>query len=109
MEEYAKTELYLSEEQLQQITGGCGACEKDKRVRNFWDKEADISYWLAEGAAARRDPQTAAMHLKQAKANVALARRRQERIDARQGTPGHLPVPGEPSGLEPPAKRPRLQ
>jgi hypothetical protein len=108
MDERAKTELHLSEEQLQQITGGCGACEEDKRVKRYWEYEADLSSWLGEGAAAKGDRRTAKVHWEDAMTNSNLARLRQARIDARLGTPGHPPTPGASSSSEPPAKRPRL-
>ena len=108
MDKHTKTEQDLSEEQLQAITGGCGACEEDKRVKKFWHNETDLSSWLAEAAAAKGDLRTAKGHWEDAMDSAGLARLRQARIDARQGTPGHPPALGESSSSEPPAKRQRL-
>ena len=108
MDKHAKTEQDLSEELLQQITGGCAACDEDKTWKKHWHNETDLSSWLSEAAAAKGDRRTAKQHWENAMDSAGLARLRQTRIDARQGTPGHPPALGESSSSEPPAKRQRL-
>jgi hypothetical protein len=83
MDKHATPEESLSEEQLQHITGGCGACEQDKIAREQWKDEAAISLWLAEGAAAKGNLRGAKAHGEDYKDMIALARARQASIDAR--------------------------
>jgi hypothetical protein len=53
MDEKAMTEQDLMEEQLQQITGGCGVCDWNRSERDkFLDKAANYR-WLAEARAAQ--------------------------------------------------------
>jgi hypothetical protein len=108
MDKHAKTEQDLSEELLQQITGGCAACDEDKTWKKHWEDQTDRSSWLAEAAAAKGDLRTAKGLWEDAMDSAGLARLRQANIDARRGTPGHPPVLGESSSSESPAKRPRL-
>ena len=98
----------LSEELLQQITGGCAACDEDKTWKKHWEDQTDRSSWLAEAAAAKGDLRTAKGLWEDAMDSAGLARLRQANIDARRGTPGHPPAPGESSISEPLAKRQRL-
>jgi len=108
MDEHAKTELHLSEEQLQQITGGCDACEYNKRLIAQHRLSAGRYNMLAEGAYERGDRQRSRAYAGLAQTSTRLAREHQAELDGRLGTPGHLPVPGESSSSEPPAKRSRL-
>ena len=108
MDEHAKTEQQLSEEQLQQITGGCAACDEDKTWKKYWEDQTDRSSWLAEAEAAKGNLRKAKGHWEDAMDSTGLTRLRQANIDARRGTPGHPPVPGESSSSEPPNKRSRL-
>jgi hypothetical protein len=107
MDEHAKTELHLSEEQLQQITGGCDACDYNKRLMARHRLSAGRYNMLAEGAYERGDRQQSRTYARLAQITTRLAREHQAELDARQGTPGHPPAPGE-SPTEPPLKRQRL-
>src|SRR5689334_21913567 len=49
----------VSEEQLQQIAGGCGDCDYWARMRNSSANRYVRSSWLAEASAAKGDRQAA--------------------------------------------------
>ena len=99
----------LSQEQLDQITGGCGACEADKKRRDRVQNRAVQLSWLAEGDHARGDR----IGFKEAMAfslsNAREAKYYQAMIDARQGTPGHPSALGESSNSAPDMSQLRLQ
>jgi hypothetical protein len=86
-------EQHLSAELLQQITGGCKECNRDKIVLNDHLVSADIHRSLAQLARSNEDDDLADFHQDQAssyvgKAIVATVRRLQ-----RQATPGHVIIP----------------
>jgi hypothetical protein len=92
MDEYAMTEQDLREEQLQQITGGCGACDHHASQRDEWQDLAANAQWLAEGHAARGARVTAQWAAGWADFFTGIAKQHQGKIDDRRGTPGHPPV-----------------
>jgi hypothetical protein len=53
MDEYVKMEQGLREEQLQQITGGCGICDWNKSERDKFLDQAASASWVAEARAAQ--------------------------------------------------------
>jgi hypothetical protein len=108
MDEHAKTELHLSEEHLQQITGGCGLCDTDKANQKHFKDRAARLHWIATAAAAKGDRRQAKFLGTGSQFASLAASAFQESLDARLGTPGHPLAPGESSSSEPPAKRQRL-
>jgi hypothetical protein len=101
MDKHAMTEQDMSEEQLQQITGGCGACEVDRlrimhhaTFANLNDSYSQIARDFEYQNAAKEYAQQARMHSLTAKLI-------QERIDARH------PAGSEIAELA--AKKQRLQ
>ena len=101
MDKHAMTEQNMSEEPLQQITGGCGACEADRlrimhhtTFANLNDSYSQIEHNFENQNAAKEYAQQARMHSLTAKFI-------QERIDARHPAGSEI--------AEPAAKRQRLQ
>ena len=109
MDEYAMTEQELSEEELQQITGGCGECDHHASQRDKWQDRAANARWLAEGQAARGDRVTARRYARWADFHAGIANQHQGRIDAKRGTAGHPPALGESSNAVPDLNQLRLQ
>ena len=97
MDKHAKTEQDLSEEHLQQITGGCGGCEDDKLLRDWYQNQATKFRWLADGAGEKKDRERSLYFSIEAQQHSARAKQAQVRINARLGTPGHPPALGESS------------
>jgi hypothetical protein len=62
MKENAKIEQDLSEEQLQEITGGCRFCEADQRKADLYSAKAQNRASLAESARTLDQPQEAKKH-----------------------------------------------
>ena len=94
MDKHAKTEQDLSEEQLQQITGGCGDCENNKRTLNEHQERADLFSWHAEAAQGKGNRQKLEDYVALKQFHSDEAKRFEKQIDTRLGTPGHPPVPG---------------
>jgi hypothetical protein len=109
MDEKAMTEQDLREEQLQQITGGCGECAYYASQRDHWlDRAADYK-WLAEAHAAKGDRDNVQRATRGANVHTGTAKEYQGLIDAKRGTPGHPPALGESSNAVPDLNRLRLQ
>ena len=87
----------LSEEQLQQITGGCEHCTDDKLAIKVHQQAANLYDWLAQGAYGIGDRERFKDYVGLTQTASTLAREAQAKIDARQGTPGHPLVSGGPS------------
>jgi len=91
----------LSEEQLQQITGGCGECEANKQARESSQQNAHRYTWLAQGAYEIGIRERFKFFANRAQTASRDAQYWQARIDAKLGTPGHPPGPGESSNSAP--------
>jgi len=89
--------LPLSQEQLDQITGGCGACVSDKKDVDSYQERAARYSLVAEGDHARGARLLSKATMEWAQEDAWEAKQAQARIDARQGTPGHPLVSGGPS------------
>ncbi len=109
MDEHSMKERELSEEKLQQITGGCGICDWNRSERDkFLDKAANYK-WLAEARAAMglRD------HAREAAGEAFTATRWAKEHDKALASihhdiPGHPPAGGGSSNAMPDLNRLRL-
>jgi hypothetical protein len=103
MDEYVKIEQDLSEEHLQQITGGCGECDYHASYRDKMLGWAANARWLAEGHAARGDLRAARSEADFADFYTKMAKIHQRSLENEQRyTPGH-------PNYEPLFKKRRLQ
>src|SRR6476660_7523607 len=98
MEENTKTELHLSEEQLQAITGGCGDCVKDEKKIADFDREARGHLGLHQIALETGFPDQAAMHLLQGNYASTMSQLLRDDIMERHKTPVDNTAPGGLSG-----------
>jgi hypothetical protein len=108
MDEHAKTEQGLSEELLQQITGGCGRCSFDKSQITLFTERANLHLQLSQIAQDMNLHDMAREYSANAHTYSANAQQAQNKLNARQETPTHKPAPGESSSSEPPNKRQRI-
>jgi hypothetical protein len=108
MDEKAMTEQDLREEQLQQITGGCGECATLATERDIRLDQAADARWLAEGHAARGAHRAAQRATGWANYFTKVAKEYQGQIDVKRGTAGHPPAGGGSSNAVPDLNRLRL-
>jgi len=101
MGEHTKTELHLSEEQLQAISGGCAQCEQDRTRVVHHTNSANLNHWRAQTARNLEILDLAEEYSQQARMHSLTAERIQNEIDARH--------PAGSSNAEPAAKRQRLR
>ena len=92
MEENTKAELHLSEEQLQDITGGCGQCLKDMTQIARHEK-AVIGYdRLIMNAVKKNNYKLADLALDLRAGHEIAIKNLNSTINARKTTPGHIEV-----------------
>ena len=96
MDENAGTELQLSEEAMQHITGGCKECNHDKNV--YMDHRMRYYMHIAHGQLAQASGQEDLyqFHADRVFFHGAKAVEAMERIEQRAETPGHVNVPKPP-------------
>jgi hypothetical protein len=109
MDEYDMTEQDLREEHLQQITGGCIACDWHTQARDAYLGGAANAKWLAEAHVARGLRSRARSAATLANLYTKEAKEQQKYIDAKRGTAGHPPALGESSNAVPDLNQLRLQ
>jgi hypothetical protein len=101
MDEYTMPEQHLSEELLQQVTGGCKECNKDKIAISHYKTSFGIHEGLARpllGDHTQND--LLEFHLDKMDFHLDNAKQALQRIEQREATPGHviLPEPQLPPG-----------
>ena len=97
MDEETMRERELSEEQLGEISGGCGACGRDRAMITRYTNLANGYSWLARIAQHFEVHDLASGYSARARRNLDIAQDAQSRINARH-----------PQGEEPANKRQRL-
>ena len=102
MDENAETELQLSEEVMQHITGGCKECNKDKNVSMDHSMMYNMHIARAQLARASGQEELFRFHVDKLDFHEAKDAEAIERIEQRAATPGHVNVP---MPLRPPGKR----
>jgi hypothetical protein len=101
MDEYTMPEQHLSEELLQQITGGCKECNRDKLAINQHLISNDIHENLARSIIGDHTQNDRfQFHLDKMDFHLDKAEKASQRIIQREATPGHviLPEPQLPPG-----------
>jgi hypothetical protein len=91
MEEHSKPEQELSEEQLREISGGCGQCIKDLDKAKHNQRTANGMLRSVQAVAERGDIDAAYRSLNTAKGNIRRAQWFLNRVTARGH---HLPPDG---------------
>ena len=89
MEESAASELQLSEEQLQAITGGCGQCLEDLLEATHYNGIARAHIGLAGAAMVGGQHNEAMQYMDVADDAYERAQALIKRVEARQRTPEH--------------------
>jgi hypothetical protein len=102
MDEYSMPEQPLSEELLQQVTGGCKDCNSDKLAIKDYQTGVYRHSWLADLARSNGQYDQYDFHSDKAFLYAVEKMTAQERIAQREATPGHVILP-EPQ--RPPARR----
>ena len=102
MDEHVKTEQYLSEEQLQAITGGCQACNRDKVAILNHERSAQLHEQLGQLAEASGQVDKSHFHMEKLFFHGGKALEAKDRIAERAETPGHVVLPDPQL---PPARR----
>jgi hypothetical protein len=100
MEENITTELQLSEEQLQTITGGCNNCTEDKISIARFNRQDKAHRALHQIALETGFPTEAQKHLAEATYASTMSQLLGEDIMNRHRIPGGNTVPGGSSGNE---------
>src|SRR6266700_5499112 len=98
MEEHAKAELHLSEEHLQEITGGCGQCLKDVEQFNHHSTLANTYHRLSMTAIERNKFDSAVLYQGLSQGHTQAAKDLLNTLKTRHTTPGHSQGPDGSSG-----------
>jgi hypothetical protein len=100
MDEYTMPELHLSEELLQQITGGCKECNRDKLVTIDHYMCCGLHNSHADLAKSNNQYDQYDFHNKNSISHLKKGLDVIQRIEQREATPGHviLPEPQLPPG-----------
>lgn len=93
MDEHVKTEQYLSEEQLQAITGGCQECNRDKVAIWNHERSAQLHEQLGQLAEASGQVDKSHFHMEKLFFHGGKALEAKDRIAEREETPGHVVLP----------------
>ena len=100
MDEHTMPEQDLSEELLQQVTGGCQGCNNDRVSIRYHKVFHNLHSHLADLAFDNADDAQHEIHTNQIFFHMDKEDEARSRIDQRRATPGHveLPEPQRPPG-----------
>jgi hypothetical protein len=93
MDEHTIPELHLSEELLQQITGGCKECNRDLLVGLDHQKCCSLHDSFADLAKSNGQVDQYNFHKEKATFHADTIEKILQKVDQREATPGHVVVP----------------
>jgi hypothetical protein len=100
MDEHNMSEQHLSEELLEQVTGGCQGCNNDRVSIRYHSVFQEVHSNLANSAYINDNDEKHEIYTNQVFFHMEKEEEARNRIAQRRATPGHveLPEPQRPPG-----------